>query len=61
MRTNYQDPDARQILNARKMERDNEWCRKQVSDATYMRSLMIMGYGDRDAQTELNLLKLLKR
>jgi hypothetical protein len=57
----YQDPETRHFLNIRKMQRDAEWCRKQVTDATYLRSLMIMGYSDNDAQTELNLLKLLKQ
>jgi len=57
----HHDPETRQILNARKVERDAEWCRKQIGDAAYLRSLMILGYGDKDAQTELNLLKLLRR
>lgn len=57
----HHDPDTRHILNARKTERDNEWCRRQVGDMTYLRSLMILGYSDNDARTELNLLKLLKR
>jgi hypothetical protein len=59
--TSYHDPDTRHILNARKVERDAEWCHKQIGDAAYLRSLMILGYGDKDAQTELNLLKLLRR
>ncbi len=57
----YHDSDTRHILNARKVERDAEWCRRQIGDATYLRSLLILGYGDKDAQTELNLLRLLKR
>jgi hypothetical protein len=58
MRHNFSDPEARHILNARKTERDNEWLRGQIGEATYLRSLFILGYGDRDAQTELNLLKM---
>jgi len=54
----HHDPETRQILNDLKTQRDAEWCRKQISDAAYLRSLMILGYGDKDAQTELNLLKL---
>lgn len=57
----YQDPETRHLLNIRKMQRDAEWCRKQVTDATYLRSLMILGYGDQDARTELNLLKMSSR
>ena len=55
---NHHDPEARQVLNARKVERDAEWCRRQVGDATYLRSLMILGYLPDEARTELNLLKL---
>ena len=61
MTLSHHDPETRQILNARKMQRDAEWCRRQVSDATYLRSLMILGYGDDEARTELNLLKLDRR
>ena len=61
MTLSHHDPETRQILDARKRERDAEWCRRQVSDATYLRSLMILGYSDNDAHTELALLKLLKR
>ena len=57
----HHDPETRQILNDLKVQRDAEWCRKQISDAAYLRSLMILGYGDKDAQTELNLLKLDQR
>ena len=55
---NYQDPETRHILDDRKRQRDSEWLKNQIGEATYLRSLMILGYGDRDAQTELNLLKM---
>ena len=58
MKPHFSDSEARQILNARKIERDNEWLRRQVGDATYLRSLMILGYGDDEARTELNLLRM---
>ena len=58
MKPHFSDSEARQILNARKIERDNEWLRHQVGDATYLRSLMILGYGDDEARTELNLLRM---
>ena len=56
----FTDPEAKAELEARKRLRDQEWLAGQLGDATYLRSLMIYGYGDRDAQTELNLLKLAK-
>lgn len=56
--TSWHDPEARMLLDDRKRERDNEWLRRQVGDATYLRGLMILGYLPRDAETELNLLKM---
>lgn len=32
-----------------------------IDDATYLRSMMILGYGDRDARTELSLLWMERR
>ncbi len=56
--THFSDPETRQLLNARKVERDNEWLKGQIGEATYLRSLMILGYLEKDARVELNLLKL---
>lgn len=56
--TSWHDPEARRLLDDRKRERDNEWLRKQVGDATYLCGLMILGYLPRDAETELNLLRM---
>lgn len=56
--TSWHDPEARRLLDDRKRERDNEWLRRQVGDATYLRGLMILGYLPRDAETELNLLRM---
>lgn len=53
MNPHFSDPEARHLLEDRKRQRDNEWLRRQIGDATYLRSLMILGYGDRDAMTEL--------
>lgn len=55
---NYHDPETRQLLEARKRERDAEWLRGQVGEATYLRGLMILGYLPADARIELNLLKM---
>lgn len=61
MKPHFSDPEARTILNARKMQRDNEWLRGQIGDATYTTSLRILGYLPRDAETELNHLRMEKR
>lgn len=57
---NWHDPDTRSILNARKVERDNEWLRGQIGEVTYLRSLMLLGYLEKDARVELNLLNMTK-
>lgn len=58
---NWHDPDhVREILESRKRDRDNEWLRRQVGDATYLIGLRILGYLPRDAETELNLLRMRK-
>jgi hypothetical protein len=56
--TSWHDPEARQMLDDRKRQRDNEWLRRQVGDATYLTGLRILGYLPRDAETELNLLRM---
>lgn len=55
---NYHDPETRHLLETRKRERDAEWLRGQVGEATYLRGLMILGYLPADARIELNLLKM---
>lgn len=57
MRPHFSDSEARQILQARKAERDNEWLRKQIGENTYLRSLMILGYPLDEARMELNQLR----
>ena len=58
MKPHFSDQEARSILHARKMQRDNEWLRGQIGDATYITSLMILGYRPkREAETELAILK----
>jgi hypothetical protein len=53
MRPHFSDQEARQILNERKMQRDAEWLRGVIGDATYKLSLQILGYSPNDAKTEL--------
>jgi hypothetical protein len=57
MKPDWHDPETRSILNARKTERDNEWLRKQIGEATYLRSLMVLGYPLDEARMELNQLR----
>jgi len=57
----HSDPESKAFLEARKVARDLEWLAGQIGEPTYLRSLMIYGYSDNDAKTELNLLKLAKR
>ena len=49
----YSDPESRALLAERKQLRDLEYLRGQVGEATYLRSLMIMGYLPDEARTEL--------
>lgn len=58
MNPHFSDQEARQILNERKMQRDAEWLRGVIGDATYKLSLQILGYSPNDAKTELNLLAM---
>ena len=65
MRPAPTDPEAPQILDIKKLRLDQLWRKYRktggvegIADATYLRSLLIMGYSPADATTELNLLKL---
>lgn len=57
----WHDPETRQLLNERKTQRDNEWLLGQIGEVTYLRSLMILGYLEKDARVELNLLRMKER
>ena len=52
------DAEAWRELAERKLQRDNEWLLNQIGEATYLRSLMILGYLPDEARTELKLLKM---
>lgn len=58
MKPHFSDSEAWRELNARKLQRDNEWLLRQIGDATYKTSLQILGYAPRDAETELNHLRM---
>lgn len=53
----YSDPESKAELEARKRLRDLEWLKNQIGESTYVASLINYGYSEKDAQTELNLLK----
>lgn len=57
----YSDPEARAMLEHRKRQRDLEFLRGQIGEATYLRSLMIDGMLPDEARTELNLLRMVKK
>lgn len=54
----FSEPERPAMLDMQKLRLDQCWRKKEIGDLTYLRSLSIMGYVPRDAQTELNLLKL---
>ena len=56
----HADPERSQLLDMQKLGLDQRWRKGEIGDSTYLRSLFIMGYVPRDANTELNLLKLEK-
>lgn len=58
MTPHFSDPERPKILDMQKLALDQCWRKGQVGDVTYIRTLFSMGYVPRDAQTELNLLRL---
>ena len=58
MKPHFSDPEARHLLDIRKQQRDAEWLRGVIGDATYLLSLRILGYFPDEAKTELNLLAM---
>lgn len=54
----HSDPERNQLLDMKKLRMDQLWRKKQIGDSTYLRSLFIMGYLPKDANVELNLLKM---
>ena len=58
MQPHFSDPERPTQIDMQKLRLDQYWRRGEIGDATYLRSLFIMGYAPRDAATELNLLKM---
>ena len=56
--TSYIDPERTRLGDVKKLRMDQCWRKKEIGDATYLRSLFIMGYLPDEANTELRLLKL---
>jgi len=52
------DPERPRQLDMTKLRLDQHWRKGEILDATYLRSLFILGYLPDEARTELNLLKL---
>lgn len=57
----HHDPERPQQLDMQKLRMDQAWRKNLIGDATYLRSLTFYGYLPKEANTELNLLKLEKR
>jgi hypothetical protein len=53
-----EDPERPALLDMQKLRMDQCWRRGEIGSATYLRSLFIMGYLPKDANTELSLLKM---
>lgn len=54
----HHDPERPTLLDMQKLRLDQCWRKKELGDATYLRSLFIHGYTPADANVELNLLKM---
>lgn len=60
MITDRSDPEHWETLRFRKEQRDDEFRRGAIGESAYLLSIQFLGYLPREAQTELNLLKLEK-
>lgn len=56
----HHDPEKPKLIDAQKARMDVCWLKGQIGDNTYLRSLFFYGYLPKDANTELNLLKMEK-
>ncbi len=54
----FSEPERKREIDMKKLQLDQFWRRGEIGDATYLRSLFIVGYLPDEANTELNLLKL---
>jgi hypothetical protein len=55
------DPEWPARRDEEKARMDAAWRRGVIGDSTYLRSLMLLGWDDRDVHVELNLLRMEKR
>ena len=61
MQPHFSDSEKSQHLDMQKLRIDQCWRKGEIGDATYLRSLFLMGHLPAVANTELNLLKMEKR
>jgi hypothetical protein len=61
MLVSHHDPERRALWAQEKLRMDDLWRRGVIGDATYVASLLGLGYGARDARWELSLLEMEKR
>lgn len=54
----HHDPEKPQMVDMAKLRMDQCWRKREIGDATYLRSLFFGGYTPAEAVAELNLLKL---
>ena len=54
-------PEHWETLRFRKDQRDDEFRKALIGEMTYLRSIMLLGYTEREARTELSLLKMEKQ
>ncbi len=57
----FSDPERPAQLDMQKLHLDQCWRKGEIGDATYCRSLFILGYLPDVASSELNLLKMERR
>lgn len=58
MQPHFSDSERPALLDMHKLRLDHAWRKSEIGSITYLRILMQQGYVPRDAQTELNLLRL---
>jgi len=58
MQPHFSDPERSSMLDMEKLRMDQCWRKGEIGSITYLRILTQQGYAPRDAQTELNLLRL---
>ena len=56
----FSDPERTVLLDMQKLRMDQCWRKGEIGDLTYIRSLTFYGYLPKDANVELNLLRLEK-